>query len=233
MERAINIFDGKYADLIEAPAYSLFTVHRYLRVKYTTMLYWVRGRGSVKPLITLPQTDPPTLSFANLLECHVLNALLTKYSLKLPRVRNALETVEQMFPSRHPLLTEEFQSDGIDLFVERATTPEGIVNLSKGGQLAIREIVRVYLERIVWRDGAPKFYPFVAKKQADEPKIISIAPTVAFGRSVIDGTAISTAVIASRFGARESIHRLAKEYGRTGEEIEEAIRWEAGEPAPA
>src|ERR1039457_3459913 len=124
MEQPVNIFDSKYAALIEAPAYSLFTVHRYLRVKYTTMLYWVRGRDSVRPLITLPQTEPPTLSFANLLECHVLNALLTKYSLQLPRVRNALETVEKMYPSKHPLLTEDFKSDGIDLFVERATKPE-------------------------------------------------------------------------------------------------------------
>jgi uncharacterized protein (DUF433 family) len=219
-------------EIAEAPAYSLSTGARYLRINYTTLLYWVQGRGAVLPLITLAESNPPTLSFLNLLECHVISALLTNYSLKLPRVRNALETVEKMVPSLHPLLTEEFKTDGIDLFLERVG-PSALINVSKGGQLALREIVLTYLERIVWKDGAPKLYPFVAKKQSDEPKIISIAPTIGFGRSVIDGTAISTAVIASRFNARESMYSLAEEYGRKIEEIEEAIRWEAGEPAAA
>jgi uncharacterized protein (DUF433 family) len=224
--------DFKTKQIAEAPAYSLFTGARYLRIKYTTLCYWVHGRGSVSPLVTLAQSNPPTLSFLNLLECHVISALLTKYSLQLPRVRSALETVERMVQSPHPLLTEEFKTDGIDLFLERAD-PNALINVSRGGQLAIKEIVQTYLERIAWKDGAPKLYPFVAKKQSDEPKIISIAPTVAFGRSVIDGTAISTAVIASRFNARESMNSLAEEYGRKIEEIEEAIRWETGEPAAA
>jgi uncharacterized protein (DUF433 family) len=224
--------DFKTKQIAEAPAYSLFTGARYLRVKYTTLVYWARAHGNMPPLITLAKSNPPTLSFLNLLECHVISALLTRYSLKLPTVRNALETVERMGQSAHPLLTEDFKTDGIDLFLERAD-PSAVINVSRGGQLAIKEIVQTYLERIVWKDGAPKLYPFVAKKQADEPKIISIAPTVAFGRSVIDGTAISTAVIASRFNARESMYSLAEEYGRKIEEIEEAIRWETGEPAAA
>jgi uncharacterized protein (DUF433 family) len=224
--------DFNTRQIAEAPAYSLFTGARYLRIKYTTLCYWVHGRGPVSSLVTLAEQSPPTLSFLNLLECHVIGALLTRYSLKLPSVRNALETVERMGTSKHPLLTEEFKTDGIHLFLERAD-PNALINVSQGGQLAIKEIVQTYLERIVWKDGAPKLYPFVAKKQADEPKIISIAPTVAFGRSVIDGTAISTAVIASRFNARESMSSLAEEYGRQIEEIEEAIRWETGEPAAA
>lgn len=219
-------------NIIEAPAYSILTASRYLRIKYTTLCYWLRGRGKVRPLIDLAESNPPTLSFANLLECHVLNALLTRYSLRLPNVRNALETVESMFPTPHPLLTEEFKTNGIYLYLEKVD-PEAILNVSKGGQLAIRQIIQISLERIDWKEGAPKLYPFVAKRQADEPKIISIAPTVAFGRSVIDGTAISTAVIASRFNARESMQNLAEEYGRSIGEIEEAIRWESGEPAAA
>jgi uncharacterized protein (DUF433 family) len=49
---------------------------------------------------------------------------------------------------------------------------------------------------------------------------------ISFGKSVIDGTGISTAVIASRFAAREDPQALAHEYGRSEEEIWEAIRWE-------
>jgi len=37
---------------------------------------------------------------------------------------------------------------------------------------------------------------------------------------------------ASRFNARESIAALTEEYGRTPQEIEEAIRWERALPLP-
>ena len=53
------------------------------------------------------------------------------------------------------------------------------------------------------------------------------------GGSVIDGTGIATAVIAARFKARESISALADEYGRSVQEIEEAIRWETNRTAAA
>jgi uncharacterized protein (DUF433 family) len=43
---------------------------------------------------------------------------------------------------------------------------------------------------------------------------------------MIAGTGISTAVVASRFNARESIPDLASEYGVKPQQIEEAIRWE-------
>ena len=53
-----------------------------------------------------------------------------------------------------------------------------------------------------------------------------MTPMISFGRSVIDGTGISTAVVASRFAAREDPKALAQEYGRSEQEIWEAIRWE-------
>jgi len=87
----------------------------------------------------------------------------------------------------------------------------------------------VHLERIE-KDakGVLKFFPFVMERKSDEPRLILIDPQVGFGKPVIAGTGISTAVIASRFNARESISELAEEYGRNIEEIEEAIRRETG-----
>ena len=49
---------------------------------------------------------------------------------------------------------------------------------------------------------------------------------IGFGKPVIAGTGISTAIIASRFNARESIAELAAEYDCPPQKIEEAIRWE-------
>jgi uncharacterized protein (DUF433 family) len=210
--------------LLETPAYSLADVASYARVPYQTIRYWALGRGKIRPLIILPTDKKPTLSFLNLLECYVLNGFRTVFKLQIPSVRRALDTLERIKPSRHPLLETEFNTDGIDLFL--SGTGETI-NLSQGGQTEMIDVIQAYLHRIIWGEsGIPKLYPLVVKNRPDEPKIISIVPTIAFGRSVIDGTGITTAVIAARFNARETVQALAEEYERRTEEIEEAVRWE-------
>jgi uncharacterized protein (DUF433 family) len=54
-----------------------------------------------------------------------------------------------------------------------------------------------------------------------------ISPAVAFGKPVIAGTGISTAAVAARLHARESIGDLAHEYDLHRDQIEEAVRWES------
>ena len=72
----------------------------------------------------------------------------------------------------------------------------------------------MHLERVETNSkGAFKFFPFVVEPRHSDPKIIEIDPMVGFGKPVIGGTAISTAIIASRFNAQESITSLAEEYG--------------------
>jgi uncharacterized protein (DUF433 family) len=209
--------------IFDRPAYSPAVAVRYVGVPYQTLRYWLLGRGAVGPIIEPADRSPLSVSFANLLECHVLNALRTQYRLHLPKVRAALETLKRISHDDHPLLSSKLRTDGVDLFIGEGA----VLNLSQGGQFALREVLDLYLERIEWHGkGSAKLYPFVAKKSPDEPRIISISPTIAFGRSVIDGTGISTAVIAARFWAREDPVALAKEYDRREEEILEAIRWE-------
>jgi uncharacterized protein (DUF433 family) len=209
--------------MLERPAYSAAMAARYVGIPYQTLRYWMLGRHKVPPIADPANTSPLILSFANLLECHVLNALRTKYSLHLPKVRSALETLKKITREKHPLISSSFKTDGVNLFVDY----RALIDVSQGGQYAIREVLDLYLERIEWHgEGLAKFYPFVVKAARSEPKIISINPAIASGKSVIDGTGISTAVIASRFWAREDPVELAAEYDRTLQEILEAIRWE-------
>lgn len=213
-------------EILETPIYGLLEAAGYVRVPYQTLRYWVKGTQSVPPLIRLAPQSPARLSFTNLLECHMLSAMRALYNLRLPKVRRALATVGRLFPSRHPLVDFEFQTDSVDLFIHRL--PDELINLSKDGQLGMQEMLSVHLQRI-HRDpsGLLTFFPFVEERSAAEPKIIMMNPAVAFGKPVISGTGISTAVIASRFHARESVSELAREYGRAQTEIEEAVRWES------
>jgi uncharacterized protein (DUF433 family) len=61
---------------------------------------------------------------------------------------------------------------------------------------------------------------------AAAPRLVSIEPTIAFGRPVIAGSRIPTVEIAERFKAGDASELLAVEYGRPIAEIEEAIRCE-------
>jgi len=220
------VTDRNNNKMLAAPAYSPAEAARILSVNYSTLMYWIAGRYHQPALIRIATSAPPELSFINLIECHALKALTVRYKLRMQKVRNGLETLKTMFNSEHPLLDERFRTDGVDLILQES--PDSApVNLSQGGQLTLKQIVEVYLQRVTWNaDGLAKYYPFVYKEWTNEPKIISMTPMISFGKSVIDGTGISTAVIASRFAAREEPEALAKEYGRSEREIWEAIRWE-------
>jgi uncharacterized protein (DUF433 family) len=213
-------------ELMETPIYGTVEAARYLRVPYQTLRYWILGSPRMEPVIRIVSTSPPRLSFMNLMECHMLSFLRSNYSIRVPKVRRALETLARFHTHLHPLVDQPFETDEIDLFIREFGNE--LVNLCRGGQMVLPEILGAHLKRIeVDATGIYKFFPFIEERKPTEPKSVTITPVVAFGKPVITGTGISTAVVASRFHARESIESLAEEYGRTPKEIEEAIRWES------
>jgi len=217
--------------MMETPIYGIAEAAQYLRVPQNTLVYWVKGGGSVPPLIKLASTEPPRLSFSNLLECYMLSSMRAIYEVRIPRVRKALINLAKYVQHKHPLIEQAFQTDRRDLFIEHLGS---IVNLSKHEQILMPGVMELYLERIE-RDpkGLFKLYPFVMERKPGEPRLILIDPAVGFGKPVIAGTGISTSIVASRFNARESIGDLASEYGVEPRKIEEAIRWEQTTAASA
>jgi uncharacterized protein (DUF433 family) len=229
-----NFYGGQ--DPREMLAYGISEVAHYLQIPPSTLRSWVKGRnypteagpGFFEPLIALPEyatEGPPGLSFMNVIEAHVLDALRREHRIAMHKVREALTYVEQLFPSKHPLADQKFETDGIDLFVDRYGQ---LINLTQQGQLAMRTVLRDYLSRIE-RDttGVPiKLYLFTRTRSADEPKVIAMDPYVSFGRPVLEGTGITTTIIAERYKAGESIEELARDYACPPPAIQEAIRCE-------
>ena len=161
----------------------------------------------------------------NLVEIHVLDAIRRQHSVSLKKVRTALNYLQQRFPSKHPLAEQTFETDGLNLFIQKYGH---LINISQDGQLAMKNLLEAYLHRIE-RDpsGIPiRLFPFTRKRQIDEPRAVVIDPYISFGRPVLAGTGIATAVIAERYKAGESVDDLAKDYDRQRDEIEEAIRCE-------
>lgn len=215
------------------PAYAVSEAAQYLLMPRATLRSWVAGRPYptragrkyFRPLVALPEHQPPTLSFVNLVEVHVLDALRREHQIPLDKVRLAINYLRRKLGIQHPLADQDLETDGLDLFVEKYGQ---LINITREGQLAIRQLLQAHLRRIE-RDPsglAVRLYPFTRKRFADEPKAVVIDPLIGFGRPVLAGTGIRTAVIADRYKGGESVDDLAEDYGRQRLEIEEAIRCE-------
>ena len=221
------------------PAYPAAEAAHYLRMPEETLRSWVTGRlypvgGRLKrsrPLIHRDDPKKQYLSFINLVEAHVLAAIRRRHGIKLPKVRTALDYVRRQFRVERPLIDQAFQTDGLDLFVERYGE---LINASREGQHAMKEIMGVYLKRIE-RDakGLPiKLYPFTRDTQAEaqpasDPRVVVMSPTISFGRPVIAGTGIPVSSIYERYKAGDSVADLAQDFRLEIGAIEEAIRCEA------
>jgi uncharacterized protein (DUF433 family) len=155
----------------------------------------------------------------------VLAAIRHQHNVPLDKVRAAMSYLRNEFGSEHPLAEHRFQTNGVDLFVERF---EQLINVSRHGQLAMRQLLELSLRRIEWDTGgvAYRLYPFTRKPLPDAPRSIVIDPQLSFGRPVLAGTGIATTIVAERYKAGESIELLARDYERAPADIEEAIRCE-------
>ncbi len=216
---AFNTIDRR-----EIPAYPISEAAHYLGVPKSTLRACFAGQQGFKAVIR--PADPKTLvlSFSNLVEAYVLSAIRRKHHIGLPTIRRGLKFLTEKLGSERPLLGERFATHGAKLFVERMGE---MINLSETGQVEMADLIRAYLERVE-RDpkGLPiKLYPFIrSQTAAQQPRTVVIDPQVSFGRPVIAGTGIPTAVLFERFKAGDQPPDLAKDYGASEEAIWDAIR---------
>lgn len=219
----------KKIDIREMPAYTIAEAAHYLLIPDGTVRYWATGQGNYLPIIEVPHSHPTLLSFLNLVELHVVAAIRRAHTLPMHKVRSAIQYLKQHARSKkdknHPLISKVLETDGLNLFIQEYGD---LVNISSDGQLAMRQIMLAALQRIE-RDarGVPiKLYPFTRSDLTSAPRMVVIDPELSGGRPVISGTGLATEIIAERYKAGDSVHELAKDYGRKEEEIEEAVRCE-------
>ncbi len=171
----MDLYGGQ--DPRELPAYGIGEAAHYLRIPPTTLWTWVRGRTYptargeqyFKPVIDLVDESRGLLSFVNLIEAHVLGAI-RQAGVGFRNIRRGLDYLDQQFPSLHPLADKDFQTDGIDLFFQHL---EELVNISHGGQLAMRRVLDQCLgskvvanalrehgfQSICWKIASPTMLP--------------------------------------------------------------------------
>lgn len=232
----------------EAPIYSIAEVARYIKIHDNTLRSWIYGQPYLKrgvwviskPLINPPDREDSRLSFYNLVEAFNLSALTRIDRIPFRNIRFAIETLQTKFDATHPLFEKEFWTNSIDLFIKET---EGTYNISKGGQRVFEDIIGAYLDRVVRNDidlSPLRVYPFsheikfdVFKQDPEQKKLLKTAPReievdplIAFGRPTIKGTGVPVDVIASRKRAGDSVSFIAKDYGISPKQVQEAINYD-------
>jgi uncharacterized protein (DUF433 family) len=221
------------ADLRDSPAYTLAEAARYLRLPPATLRSWVLGRrypvargdGHFHPLIRPASQQPTQVSFWNLIEAHVLRSLRSEHGVSVQALRQALGYAERRLHIPRLLLRKELCTGAGELFLERYGE---LIDLSASGQLAMRRVFAEHLKRVEWDEWMfpVRLYPFVSADAPMSDHPIAIDPQISFGRPVVLRMGVSTAAIAGRIDAGETVEDIARDYELSREEIEQAVLYE-------
>ena len=215
-------------DLREVPAYTISEAAGYLRLPKSTLRAWMLGQQHFRSVIEIADPKHRNLSFINLVEAFVLAGIRRKHTVPLPKVRKAMDFLRKHFNAARPLADEQFETDGVDLFVRKYGE---LIGASQEGQTLMESMLRQRL-KLVKRDpeGVPqKLILFPAPHNKKNSAAIVIDPRMSFGRPVLDGMGVRTAILVERFLAGEMVRELAQDYGAPPEAIENAIRCELRE----
>jgi len=212
---------------IDEPVYTPTAAARFLLLPVSTVRWWTLGNGIHPPVIHIADPHEHLLSFRNMVEVHVLSAVMRQDRSRVPIaiVRAVVTMLAEMFHSEHPLADPRMREEGKDFFAVRFGA---LVNASQHGQAAIAAILAVYVDRIR-RDeqGEPVRLLIFTRGRPEGPEHVMIDPLVKSGEPCITGTDLTTAMVAERFQAGESVEDLAAACARSPAEIEEAIRYAA------
>jgi uncharacterized protein (DUF433 family) len=217
----------------DSAAYTLAEAARYLRLPAATLRSWLLGRqyptteghSQFPPLIRMASRQPPLLSFSNLIEAHVLRALRAEHAVSIKAVRSALAYAEKELKIDRLLLRSELRTHAGKMFLDRYGE---LIELTASGQLAMRRMFDEHLKRIEWDTSKfpIRLYPFVSAAAPSEARPIVIDPRIAFGRPVVMRRGVSTATIAERIDAGETVEDIAADYDLKAPEVEEAVLYE-------
>lgn len=226
----------------DIPLYSLREGARFVGIPPSTLNKWVNGRdypagGEVRfsePVIQAADEKLGLLSFANLLEAHLLEST-RKTSITLPDVRYAIKIIQQEDPTeRHPLLTGKFYKHGKRLFVQSLQEKIAASRPQQGQRPLggiIDDIVEqigkdldFYLDRIRRDENGENPFEVVPVRR-NSNRVVAVNFQIAGGHPVINGTGIQIEFLRDLKRAGMSVADIAGQYRLESSIVAEAIEY--------
>lgn len=212
-------------NILDAPLYKGTDVARFLNAANPTVRRWFFAPGHGR---ALTPADPKEheLSFTNLVEARVLLALRKEYRISMQQIRRAVAYLERELQTPHPLADHRLKTDKVRVYFD----DRNLIDATRHGQTAIRDVIGPHLERIEWDRAGSLLRLWPTTRSGDslapQPKMVTIDPRVSLGRPTLAEGGVRTAIIVQRFRGGDSLQVLAHDYGRSIGEIEEAVRFE-------
>lgn len=207
------------------PRYGLADAARFARLRPQTLKRWTAGdsyAGGQQPPVLRKASPEAGLSFFDLLEAAFVRAYRER-GISLQSIRSALDFAAANLEVQRPLLLERFLHDGRDLFArfQSQSDEDGLMNVSRGGQVAWPAAVEQYLEEIEHEgELAIRWWPEGRDRQ------VAIDPRYEFGWPMVPSGAIRTDLLAERWEAGERMVAIAQDFGVSEDEVEDALRYE-------
>lgn len=220
---ASDIYNGR--DPYSLPLYSQREAAHIVGASPSTVRGWITPstRGS-EAIIRLPDAHDGRLSFYNVVEAFVLNQI-RGHRVSMHAVRAAVEFAERELKVDRLLIRPELRwEEKGRLFWDELTR---LTKLDRSGQLAIREVVGGYLNRVEWDEetGLPRrFFPTI--RAGVDTRGVAVDPRVGFGQPTVAGTGVGTAIVARRINAGEEVAAVAEDYGIGVDRLMQALVYE-------
>lgn len=214
-------------DLRDLPTYTIPEAAIFLGIPERTLRSWYLGEDRIfNPSAVLGEI--PLLSFRDLVDSHIVQIARRLHKVPMPRIRTAVKLAQQGGYGDHPL-----QDKGIRIFARhilhvvpgRGRRKGTAVNLSRYGQTAIPEVVKLYTRRIV-KDtkGTPiGLHPWRFWQKDARRRPVAIYPNVMSGRLVVEGTRIPVTLLHAEVESGKTPEQLAQAYRLSVTRVNEAL----------
>ena len=218
---------GTPQDPRELPLYDPSEAAPFIGVSPAALAEWMRPNTdeaeSSAPLLQLVEPSSGRLSFANLVEAHILEATRQQNvsSAVLRRAVDALRT--RKHETKHPLLTREFNERGKRHFLESlASSTRGSPNPSvRVGHLAAK--LDRYLERIERDTNDDPYQVFPMRRNGS--KYVALNIGLAAGHPVIAGTGVRVQHLSNLIQGGLSVASVATRYRLKEDAVAGALRF--------
>lgn len=159
------------------------------------------------------------MDFLSLIEIYTVMRL-RELKVSFPTIRRARADLADRLGVENPFAAQSLFVDGAKLLTENDNLH---YELGTNGQIAMRKVLEPFLQRVDFETStqlAERLHPMGRDSQ------VIVDPRRAFGRPIVDGTAITTEALACLYKGGESVEGLAQQFEMEEGAIHDALEFE-------